>query len=649
MFLCNSMMDSQCDAKDMLNTQLTTINPEATCDSYQYQQNVPKRFQEYQLDDTTVKEKLALSKMAIGMNGNTSRVSGNQHMSYAEECTHFQYDFNSEHTKIKLEPLSDQSHPCISALHDKASDVTLFETEATVCKPTHAGERPHGYQQDDTTVKQELSVSKSAIDIHGNDSHTPGDPHMSNAEEYTQLQYDLNSEHTKIKPEPLSDQSHPCISAFHDKASDGTAFETEASMCKPIVTTNHDNLFVAENIQRPQSEELHSHHKSCSILIAFKEEYLDNMPVLKQELKQENENVTHALVTHHESKFTSMNFDVKPPISSDDMANVSTEISATVLDPHQIKIENNDPQVLIMNNQSITNITTCVDEKPHSCQRCDKSFSSAERLEVHMMTHAGENPYSCSQCEKEYTHTADIKKNRVIHTGEMPHACSQCEKVFAQTSYLKLHMMIHTGERPHSCLQCNKTYTRAGDLTRHMMTHTGKQKYSCLQCEKIFFRKSHLKQHMIIHTDEKPHSCPQCNKCFSRASNLQTHLLIHTGVKSHSCSQCDKYFTQACSLKVHMMTHTGERPHSCSQCNKCFIRATHLQKHMMTHTGERPHSCSQCDKCFTTASHLKQHLMIHTGNKPHSCPQCDKCFTYAGTLKSHMMIHTRETTFMSSM
>ena len=287
----------------------------------------------------------------------------------------------------------------------------------------------NGYRQDGTTVKEELSVSKSAIDIQGNASRTTGDIHRFNAEECTHLQYDLNRERTKIKPEPLSDQSHPCISALHDKASDGTAYEGETTMCKATVDINHDNLFVADNIQWPQSEELD--HKSCSILMSVEEEYFDTLPVVN--IKQENAVVTQSV-------------DVTPDISNDNMANAAIEISLPILDPHQIKIENNDPPVLIMENQSRNNITICVGEKPHSCQRCDEKFSSAEKLEEH-----GENPYSCSQSEKILTHSGDVKKHIVTHAPEMPHSCPQCNKGFSCSSYLKRHMMTHAGEKLHLC------------------------------------------------------------------------------------------------------------------------------------------------------------------------------------------------------
>ena len=240
-------MDSPCDAKELVN-KLTTINPEATYDPYQYQQNIPKLF--------------------------------------------------------------------------------------------------NGYQEDGTTVKEELSVSKSAIDIHGNASHTPGDLHMSNAVECAHLQYDLNNEPTKIKPEPLSDQSHPYISAFHETPSDGTAIETEATVSKLTVNTNKGNLFADDNIQRLKSEDLD--HKDCSILMSVNEEYCDNMPVL--DIKQENENVAHAIA--------STEFEMIPAASNCEMPDLTTEIHPPILDPLKINIKTNNPQ-LINHNNSRPNITTC--------------------------------------------------------------------------------------------------------------------------------------------------------------------------------------------------------------------------------------------------------------------------------------------------
>ena len=54
---------------------------------------------------------------------------------------------------------------------------------------------------------------------------------------------------------------------------------------------------------------------------------------------------------------------------------------------------------------------------------------------------------------------------------ESPHKCAVCSRSFNQRSNLKTHLLTHTDHKPYECNLCGKVFRRNCDLRRHALTH----------------------------------------------------------------------------------------------------------------------------------------------------------------------------------
>ena len=54
---------------------------------------------------------------------------------------------------------------------------------------------------------------------------------------------------------------------------------------------------------------------------------------------------------------------------------------------------------------------------------------------------------------------------------ESPHKCPVCNRSFNQRSNLKTHLLTHTDIKPYHCTACGKVFRRNCDLRRHSLTH----------------------------------------------------------------------------------------------------------------------------------------------------------------------------------
>lgn len=278
-----------------------------------------------------------------------------------------------------------------------------------------------------------------------------------------------------------------------------------------------------------------------------------------------------------------------------------------------------------------------LDDKPFSCELCQKKVSTSYNLKRHMMIHTGEKPYGCDLCEKRFREFSDLKKHRKKHTSEVHFKCMVCNinspSPFDPTKCVKCLNADGYGIRmnsvgqnigPHISAKRNiyqqpNQYRIQQNLHRQLQPQQQKQHHQLQQQQRMVkIRNPDIPR---FEGNKRAYICTFCDRVFGSSSNLKRHVMIHTGEKPYDCNVCNRAFRELSTLRKHQATHFLDSGSggidndlaSSSSSNSTLSSTTNYNNDSMQYFMGKDIQmiCKICYKCFKSKEHLRSHMLTH--------------------------------------
>lgn len=304
------------------------------------------------------------------------------------------------------------------------------------------------------------------------------------------------------------------------------------------------------------------------------------------------------------------------------------------------------------------------------CPECQAEFGSSQQLETHVASHFLQQAieYSCGCCNRSCSSNEDLQKHLMEAHSQKMYRCAVCREVFETKNEVQQHLAERHSEeaRVFRCSSCKINHRSEPEFSLHVqVTHLAKASpYRCLLCKDTFPSEPLLQRHVETHGRQFP--CSMCDQAFHVEYLLEKHMQnvhcnsdiqnltlstkpsksispIANGV-SLSCAYCNETCKSRADLDAHMKLHqhgSSSGKHKCNICDEIFPNVSALAEHKLTHCKVTVGStCALCRDVLRTEKEFAEHVASHGGaGLPLPCVICRQTLMSEVEVQIHAKFH----------